>query len=134
MNINAEMNYTIKEHCKKLKDYCTYVEKIREYKRDMSIGEAVENAIDYCISNDILKDFLRDQRAEVTYMSIFEFNEEEEMEKYKRAEREVGREEERALIIKNLLKKEYAIEEISDIVGISQDEIKEYVDLEIIGE
>ena len=156
LNINAEMNYTIKEHCKKLKDYCTYVEKIREYKRDMSTGKAVENAIDYCIANDILKDFLRDQRAEVTYMSIFEFNE-EEMEKYRRAEKEVaraegleeGREEGRAegraegreegiqegfrqsheLVIKNLIQMEFSVEKISDIVGMTPDEIKEYIDL-----
>ena len=35
---------------------------------------AVSLAVDYCISNDILKDFLLANKAEVTSMSIFEYD------------------------------------------------------------
>ena len=37
---------------------------------------AVEEAIETCIRQDILKDFLMEQKAEVIAMSIYEYNEE----------------------------------------------------------
>ena len=39
-----------------------------------------------CIAEGILADFLRSQRAEVVAVSIFEYNEEEELKKLGRAE------------------------------------------------
>jgi hypothetical protein len=62
--------------CKTLKDYSIFVAKIRKYAKIMSIEEAVKIAIDECINEDILADFLRKQRAEVFEMSILEYNEE----------------------------------------------------------
>ena len=54
--------------------------------------QAVETAIEYCIRHDILKDFLLKQRAEVVKMSIFEYDEEREIELIRRDEREIGKE------------------------------------------
>ncbi len=56
----------------------------------MPLEQAVEEAIEYCIRHDILKDFLLKQRAEVVKMSIFEYDEEREMELIRRDEREIG--------------------------------------------
>ncbi|MBQ6886204.1 MAG: hypothetical protein IJN54_01660 [Lachnospiraceae bacterium] len=42
----------------------------------MELEEAVERAVDECIREDILKDFLLEQKAEVVAMSIYEYNEE----------------------------------------------------------
>lgn len=43
----------------------------------MSIGEAVDSAIDECIKEDILREFLERNRAEARAMSIYEYNQEE---------------------------------------------------------
>ena len=58
----------------------------------MPLEQAVEEAIEYCVRHDILKDFLLKQRAEVVKMSIFEYDEEREMELIRRDEREIGKE------------------------------------------
>lgn len=52
----------------------------------MSFEDAVEKAVDYCIRNDILADFLTKNRAEAIAVSIFEYDE----EKHMRSEREEG--------------------------------------------
>ena len=45
----------------------------------MFIEDAVERTIIECIREDILKDFLSQNRAEAKKMSIYEYNEEEHM-------------------------------------------------------
>ncbi len=42
----------------------------------MELTEAVNTAVEECISADILKEFLMEQKAEVIAMSIYEYNEE----------------------------------------------------------
>ena len=46
------------------------------YARQMPPAEAVERAVDECIKEGILSDFLRKNRNEVIAMSIFEYDEE----------------------------------------------------------
>ena len=92
LNINLGKNRELMEKCKTLREYCMFVECIRKYAEQMDIGEAVERAVTECIRNDILADFLSAQRAEVIAMSIFEYNEEEEMKKIRADEFSVGRE------------------------------------------
>lgn len=52
----------------------------------MSLDEAVNRAVDECIKEGILAEFLLRNKAEAVSMCIFEYDEEKEMEKYKRAE------------------------------------------------
>ena len=64
---------------------------MRKYKTELgSLDEAVNRAVDECIRNDVLADFLRKNRAEVVMMSIFEYNQEEEERKLRAAERQAG--------------------------------------------
>ena len=56
----------------------------------MPLDEAVDAAIEYCIKNNILKDFLLEQKAGVKKMSIYEFDEEREMEMIRQDERAEG--------------------------------------------
>lgn len=77
--------------CRMLKEYCTYVALVRKYSSDMQIEEAVERAVTECIQEGVLSDFLSAQRAEVVAMSIFEYNEEEELKKIRASEFSVGR-------------------------------------------
>ncbi len=62
-----------------------------KYKEESgSLDDAVNRAVDECIKNDILADFLRKNRAEVVMTSIFEYNKEEEERKLRTAERQAG--------------------------------------------
>ena len=90
LNINPKMNEELKEKCPVLKQYTQYVEQVRYNSAGMPLEQAVETAIEYCIRHDILKDFLLKQRAEVVKMSIFEYDEEREIELIRRDEREIG--------------------------------------------
>lgn len=75
LNINEGFNEELKEACRTLKEYMQYVDKVRTYAKDMSIDEAVDRAVDECIRQEILRDFLLQNKAEVKHMSIFEYNE-----------------------------------------------------------
>ena len=95
LNINPGMNEELKEKCPILKQYTQYVEQVRYNSANMPLEQAVEEAIEYCVRHDILKDFLLKQRAEVVKMSIFEYDEEREIELIRRDEREIGAQKER---------------------------------------
>ncbi len=92
LNINPEMNEELKEQCPVLKQYTQYVEQVRCNSMNMPLEQAVEEAIEYCIRHNILKEFLSKQKAEVIKMSIFEYDEEREIELIRRDEREIGKE------------------------------------------
>ena len=77
------------EACKVLKEYAQYVAMVREFAMEKPLAEAVEQAVDTCIKNGILEDFLRKNRAEAIEMSIFEYDE----EKHLTSEREIWKQE-----------------------------------------
>ena len=58
--------------------------------KTMEKGEAVDSAIDYCIGNGILRDFLTNNRNEVRSMSLFEFDAEEHEKAIKQIAYEEG--------------------------------------------
>ena len=94
LNINQGYNRELMERCRTLYEYSEFVSRIRKYANQGSaIEEAVERAVAECIEEGILSDFLRSQRAEVIAVSIFEYNEEEELKKLRRAEFRSGKEE-----------------------------------------
>lgn len=68
------------------------VERIRLYTKTEPLNEAAERAVNECIREGILEDFLRKNRAEMIAMCIFEYDKEREMQKIRKAEYEVGRE------------------------------------------
>ena len=80
------------ESCQILKEYAQYVSKVRTYKKTLSLNEAVEKAVEECIQEGILRDFLLKHRAEVVAMSIFEYDREWEEELLRKEEFEAGRE------------------------------------------
>ena len=90
LNINLGNNRELMEKCRTLREYCLFVECIRKYAAEMDIAEAVDRAVTECIRNNILADFLSAQRAEVIAVSIFEYNEEEELKKIRADEYSIG--------------------------------------------
>ena len=106
-----------------LKEYAQYVAKVRKYvSKNISLGEAVTRAVDECIEEGILAEFLMKNKAEVIKVSIYEYDKEFEEKKLRKAEYEAGVEAgielgERSLLenqIRKKLKKGKPIEQIAD--------------------
>ena len=89
LNINKGHNRKLMETCRTRQDYAEYTFRVREYAAEMPLDLAVEQAITECISEGILADFLRKNRAEAKKVSIYEYDEERHM----RQTREEGMEE-----------------------------------------
>lgn len=90
LNINVGHNKKLMEECQTLREYAQYVAKVRRYSEEIELNTAVECAVSESIQEGILKEFLQKNRAEVIAMSIFEYNEEEEKRKLRKAEYEAG--------------------------------------------
>ena len=86
LNINRGHNAKLMETCQTLRDYAEYVERIRTYTKEMSLEAAVERTITECIQENILADFLRQNRLEAKKVSIYEYDD----EKLKKIYREDG--------------------------------------------
>ena len=92
-NINLGHNTALLGACRMLKEYAQYVDRVRVLAKAMPFPDAVENAVDYCIKNGILADFLSKNRAEAIAVSIFEYDEEKHMKSEREEWRNIGREE-----------------------------------------
>ena len=94
LNINHGNNEALKEKCRTLQEYMLYIERIRYYVEKMgkTLQDAVEISVEECIRENILADFLRENKAEAITVSIFEYDEEKELRLLREAEREYGRE------------------------------------------
>ena len=66
------------EQCQILREYAIYVARVRKYAKYMQLETAVQKAVDECIQEEILEEFLRKNRAEDIAVSIFEYDKEEE--------------------------------------------------------
>ena len=92
LNVNEGHNADLMQHCSMLKEYAQYVARVRHYASDMPLNEAVKHAVDECIREGILAEFLTQNGNEVISMSIFEYDKELEEKKLRKAEFEAGRE------------------------------------------
>ena len=149
LNVNEGHNAELMQHCNTLNEYAQYVARVRLYAADMSLDQAVERAVDECVREGILAEFLTRNRNEVISMSIFEYDKELEEKKLRKAEYEAGFSEgekyghetgfsegekygiERGTFLnsietaRRMLKfQEFSLEKIAAISGLSLDEIK----------
>ncbi|MCR4895337.1 MAG: hypothetical protein K5891_01020 [Lachnospiraceae bacterium] len=93
ININYGHNAELMEKCKELKGYAILIDKIRtKTKAGMSLEDAANEAIDECISEDVLADILNTHRAEATDMILEEYNEELHIQNEKEISFAAGRE------------------------------------------
>ena len=90
LKIAPEKNKELLDTYQVLKEYMLFGERVRLHAKTMAVQEAVHRAVTECIREGILSDFLSRNRAEVIAVSIFEYDEEREMELIRRDEREIG--------------------------------------------
>ena len=131
------------EQCQILREYAIYVARVRKYAKYMQLETAVKKAVDECIQEEILEEFLRKNRAEVIAVSIFEYDKEEEERKLRKAEFEAGeqsgiqkgiqegiqegKELKTKEIVNSLLQDGMGIEKIADLLKISREHVLELV-------
>ena len=135
LNLNAGNHQKLLENCQTLKEYMMYVERVRKYagQPDITLDEAVSRAVNECIKENILADFLRKNRAEAIHMSIFEYDEERELALLRKDEYNAGmeagkeagiRENTESIVLRMLSAGTYPLEEIAHILGIDIEEVK----------
>ena len=94
LNINYGHNQELMKHCRRLKEYSIFVQCVREYiQSEPSVEDALEKAIDTCINQDVLADFLKKHRAEVTNMILTTYDKDLYEKILKEDAKEEGREE-----------------------------------------
>ena len=97
ININTGNNNSLISKCKVLEEYVILTNRMREYiskysGEDFSDEEAVKMAVDECINEDVLREFLLENKAEVVKMFLTEYNEKQTLENTYNDGVEVGKE------------------------------------------
>lgn len=75
INLKHNKNLELLQRCKPLNDYTTLVSKIQSHQKSMPVNEAVDKAVEECIEEGILADFLKAHRAEVLEVYLSEVDE-----------------------------------------------------------
>jgi predicted transposase/invertase (TIGR01784 family) len=137
-NINKGHNSAMLARSKALNDYSTFVSIVKENENmGLTLEKSIENAVEYCIRNEVMPDFLKVHRREVKNMLfVTDWN----LDIALAAERKEGVAEGLALgekrgeargieqgklsIAKNLKAQNIPVEVIATSTGLSPDEIK----------
>ena len=129
ININEGQNNKVLNNCTTLQEYAKFIAMIRENQKTMSINKAVTKAVNDCIEQEILKDFLLKHKAQVIKMSIYEYDE----NKQRRFDREEGREEGGNIKLITLIQKKVikgrTLDAIADELESTEEEIKPLYDI-----
>lgn len=88
-NINEGMNEDLKNACRSLKEYMQFVAQVNQNRKTMPLQEAIEKAVKDCMTQDILKEFLENNRNQVVSTTLEEFDQ----ELYEKIIRDEGRQE-----------------------------------------
>ena len=145
LNINPGNNQELMDKCRTLKEYMIFVEKVRKYRKLLSLEQAVERAVTECMDENVLADFLRKNRAAVIKVGIYEYNEElhiqmerdEAMEAGFQRGIEEGKAEgkaegiwlQRLCLIRKQLSKGQSLEEIADLLDMDLQKVQEICSL-----
>ena len=128
LNVNEGHNKGLMEQCQTLKEYAIYVARVRKYASEMNLNDAVARAIDECIKEGILVEFLRKNRSEVKMVSILEYDKEWEEKKFRKAEYEAGKEDGKSEgiteIIQNMYRLGYSTEKIAEATDKTIEEVE----------
>ena len=129
-NINEGHSSALLNKCKWLSDYMVFVDKVREYHKnhnDEELHQDIEKAIDYCIKNNILREFLKERRTEVLDVTAVDYTYERRMI----LNYNEGREDEhKAMLLEKIskkLSKGKSISQIADELEESEDTVSELI-------
>ncbi len=125
INLNHPENRSFIKRCKPLNDYTTLVSKIQEHSKTMSIKEAVNQAVEECITANVLADFLKAHRAEVLRLYLAEVNEAVLRKRLKEEGYDEGVQDYLIQLITKKIKAGKSLEQIADEVEETVDAIQD---------
>ena len=123
----------LKKICHSLHDYSIFSNKYKQYKNEgLTIDKAVKAAVDYCLKNNIMSEYLKNNEREVIDMFGYEWNEQEERKALLETGEERGEARGKLLgtiaSIKNLMKSmNWSAEDAMKAIGIAPSEYKQYM-------
>ena len=128
INLNQGKNDELLSKCKVLSDYMTLINKIRIYKKEMAnIKEIVDRAVNECIQEGILVEFLRKHRGDIMASVLTEFNE----EVFRKGMLEEGRVEGLGIFVETLRElghsEEVILQKLIEKYGMSQEDAEAYL-------
>ena len=89
ININTPNRHPVMENCKTMREYSIFVETVRKWKEtDPQTG--FQKAIEECITNNILRDYLKRKTKEVLNMLLAEYDYETDIAVQRAEEREIA--------------------------------------------
>ena len=135
ININENENISLQKKCKPLYDYISFVSRINHKKEEegMSAETAVREAVDWAISQNLLEDYIKEQKEEIIGMLLEEYDEqacirtwqEDGFIKGHKEGHKEGVQEKAVEDAKNLLKKNIPIETITECIGLPLEQVLE---------
>jgi hypothetical protein len=120
-NINVGMNDELFRNSSKLRQYSKFIAKVRELnKLYEDYTQAVKEAVNHCIANDILAEFLREQGGKIVSILTAEYD----VEIAKRVYGDERVEDERIKIARNFLRMNMPTEQIVEGTGLTHEEVE----------
>ena len=117
LNINGGHNSQLMERCPILKDYAVLIGKVKAHRGEMDFGESVKRAVEECIAEGVLREFLMTRRAEVMNSILTEYDEEKVLADIGQERYEDGKAEGKAESILELLEEGGDVpEEFRDVI------------------
>lgn len=118
-NINRGKNTVLLSKCQTLREYMYFVDLVRDYHETVGdLEEAIGCAIQRCIEEDVLKEFLMEHRTEVMHVMTLDYTFERRLELQRAEAEEAGRlEGEREKLyqqIEKKLRKNKSLEQIAE--------------------
>ena len=89
ININRQNRHPVLEKCKTMQEYSIFVETVRKWK-EIDPQNGFEKAVEECISNDILREYLKRKTKEVLNMLLAEYDYETDIAVQRAEEREIA--------------------------------------------
>ncbi len=140
-NINFGKNQELLEKCNVLKQYMTFVDYVKYYlgqqdgDTEADLEKAINLAIDRCIEEGVLVEFLRENRSEVVKVTQMDYTFDRQIMMEREAGREEGREEGRKAgedikaieLIQNAMSStSKSFEEVCGMLGIATEDMTRY--------
>lgn len=128
-NINYDLNQPLLQNCRYLNNYSTLVGKVKQgLKRKVSRREAIIQAINWCIENNVMTDYLAVKRDEVFSMLDLQWEfDEAKLAWFKQGEKS-GREKKLLENLRSVMESfNVSVEKAMDVLKIPKDEQPYYV-------
>ena len=127
ININLGHNSSLQKNCKPLYNYIQYVSRVSNNKKNgMPIKDAVVEAVEWAIKENLLNGFFKLQKEEILAVSLTEFDAEAVYRDWKNEGIEIGTLQKAIEDTKNLLQMKIGTpEQISQAIGLPLEKVLE---------